>query len=82
MVIKARGQENLKPIFCTFYSSVSPFHPLLRHNIPNITNPMEIANCELELFMTGGLYLGDPEYSLPFYNTDKTILFVVSLMTD
>ena len=45
MVIKARGQENLKPIFCTFYSSVSPFHPLLRHNIPNITEPMEIANC-------------------------------------
>ena len=47
MVIKARGQENLKPIFCTFYSSVSPFHPLLRHNIPNITEPMEIANCVL-----------------------------------
>ena len=44
-VIKARGQENLKPIFCTFYSYVSPFHPFLRHNIPNITEPMEIANC-------------------------------------
>ena len=53
MVIKARGQENLKPIFCTFYSSLSPFHPLLRHNIPNITEPMEIANCGIWGFVQG-----------------------------
>ena len=26
---------------------MSPLHPLLRHNIPNITNPMKIANCVL-----------------------------------
>ena len=57
MVIKARGQENLKPIFCTFYSSVSPFHPLLRHNIPNITEPMEIANCELARYKCSHAFL-------------------------
>ena len=44
-VIKARGQEILKSIFLAFYSSVSPLHPILRHNVPNITEPMEIANC-------------------------------------
>ena len=39
--------SNLKFIFMAFYSSMSPLHPLLRHNVPNVTNPMEIANCDL-----------------------------------
>ena len=44
-VIKAGGQKFLKLIFLAFYASVSPLHPLLRHNTPNITEPMEIAKC-------------------------------------
>ena len=50
-VIKARGQEILKSIFLAYYSSVSPLHPILRHNVPNITEPMEIANCEKSLWI-------------------------------
>ena len=49
-VIKARGQEILKSIFLAFYSSVSPLHPILRHNVPNIIEPMEIANCAQLIF--------------------------------
>ena len=37
--------SNLKLIFIAFYSSMSPLHPLLRHNIPVIKEAIEIANC-------------------------------------
>ena len=44
---KGRRPKNLKSNFITFYPSMSTLHLLFRHYIPNITNPMEIANCDL-----------------------------------